>query len=91
MVQGMPGSRAPVTSAIRKGMKNRRSIRKPYDYAEPGDYFVTVCVRNRAPPGLRANCPTNAFWFCDCGIRVILTANEYRQNTRCMQPPIVGA
>jgi REP element-mobilizing transposase RayT len=32
------------------GMKNRRSIRKPgHDYAEPGDYFVTVCVRNRDP------------------------------------------
>ena len=31
-------------------MNNRQSIRKPgYDYAEPGDYFVTVCVRNREP------------------------------------------
>lgn len=29
-------------------MNKRRSIRKSgHDYAGPGDYFVTVCVRNR--------------------------------------------
>ena len=32
------------------GMKNRHSIRKAeYDYAAPGDYFVTLCTRNRDP------------------------------------------
>ena len=32
------------------GMKDRQSIRKRgHDYGAPGDYFVTVCVRNRDP------------------------------------------
>jgi len=31
-------------------MNNRQSMRKPgHDYSAPGDYFVTVCVRNRDP------------------------------------------
>lgn len=29
-------------------MKNRKSIRLPfYDYSFPGEYFITVCVKNR--------------------------------------------
>jgi len=38
------------TPRVGVGMKNRRSIRRPgHDYAAPGHYFVTVCVRNRDP------------------------------------------
>ena len=41
----------PQMPGVGKGMNNRRSIRRPgHDYTRPGDYFVTVCVRNRAPP-----------------------------------------
>ena len=31
-------------------MKNRQSIRRPgHDYAAPGHYFMTLCVRNHDP------------------------------------------
>ena len=36
--------------AVGKGMNNRKSIRRQgQDYAAPGHYFVTLCVRNRDP------------------------------------------